>query len=239
MEEPRTRKPIIPGGSANGILDLFQAFRRHLLEVRLDLGTGTEIAHHRNARAAIRPGAGPDDLLEGFVDGVAAMTFRLGTRQPAVDGRLGDVHRLGELLLGPSVGAADGADLVGNGHVRILTASQKIRLRINQVRCIRLRIYFESHPMARNMQMTSRPEKARRLSAGEKTQVRARKAVGHDFALTRDAHGRERLVAGTAESKRRYDPGSGGKAVRVRKMRSARGDSLARAGAAAGRRDLP
>jgi len=66
--------------------------------------------------------------------------------------------------------------------------------------------------------MNGKPEKARRMSASEKTQVRARKAIGHDFALTRDAHGRERLVAGTAESNRRYDPGSGGKAVRVRNV---------------------
>ncbi len=64
--------------------------------------------------------------------------------------------------------------------------------------------------------MTNRSAKARSLGEAEKTQVRARKAVGHEFALTRDAHGRQRLVAGTAESKRRYEMGSGGKAVRVR-----------------------
>jgi hypothetical protein len=64
--------------------------------------------------------------------------------------------------------------------------------------------------------MKNRPEKVRAVGTAEKTQVRARKVIGHEFGLTRDAHGRERLVGGTAESKRRYDLGSGGKAVRVR-----------------------
>jgi len=64
--------------------------------------------------------------------------------------------------------------------------------------------------------MKNKPRKAQPVGEMEKTQVRARKVVGHDFALRRDAHGRERLVAGTAESQRRYDLASGGKAVRVR-----------------------
>lgn len=64
--------------------------------------------------------------------------------------------------------------------------------------------------------MKRRPDRARAVGEAEKTQVRARKVIGHQFALTRDARGRERLVAGTAESKRRYELASGGKAVRVR-----------------------
>jgi len=64
--------------------------------------------------------------------------------------------------------------------------------------------------------MKHRPRKTQPVGETERAQVRARKVVGHNFALRRDQHGRERLVPGTAESLRRYDLASGGKAVRVR-----------------------
>lgn len=49
----------------------------------------------------------------------------------------------------------------------------------------------------------------------EKEQVRARKAAGLDYALTVDQHGRERLVAGTAEASRKLEKSPSG-VVRVR-----------------------
>ncbi len=57
------------------------------------------------------------------------------------------------------------------------------------------------------MAVKSKPKKTKppRVSEAEKEQVRARTVAGHTFATTNDAHGRTRLVAGTAESKRLYD----------------------------------
>lgn len=49
----------------------------------------------------------------------------------------------------------------------------------------------------------------------EKEQVRARKAAGLDHAITVDQHGRERLVAGTAEAERKLEKSPSG-VVRVR-----------------------
>lgn len=49
----------------------------------------------------------------------------------------------------------------------------------------------------------------------EKEQVRARKAAGLDHVLTLDEHGRERLVAGTAEAERTLEKSPSG-VVRVR-----------------------
>ena len=37
------------------------------------------------------------------------------------------------------------------------------------------------------------------VGQGERTQVRARKVIGHDFALRKDAQGRERLVSGEGD----------------------------------------
>ena len=56
--------------------------------------------------------------------------------------------------------------------------------------------------------MKNKPrKKAVAIGEAERTQVRARKVIGHDFALRKDAHRRERLVSGTAESQRRYELG--------------------------------
>lgn len=57
--------------------------------------------------------------------------------------------------------------------------------------------------------------KVRPVPANEKVQVRARRAIGHDFALKLDSNGRERLRGGTAESVREYEiRDSGSVAVR-------------------------
>lgn len=58
----------------------------------------------------------------------------------------------------------------------------------------------------------------------EKLQVRARRLLGHDFALTTDEHGRTRQYAGTAETARRYDISNGG-IVRVRNVDPLKGIS--------------
>lgn len=59
--------------------------------------------------------------------------------------------------------------------------------------------------------------KPQKVPAVEREQVRARKAVGHDFALTVDGHGRTRLRTGTAESARRYETAGSG-VVRIRNV---------------------
>lgn len=56
-----------------------------------------------------------------------------------------------------------------------------------------------------------------KVSEDEKTQVRARKAAGHDFALRTDEHGRQRLVTGTQEAARKFELTSGGK-IRLRNV---------------------
>lgn len=58
----------------------------------------------------------------------------------------------------------------------------------------------------------------------EKLQVRARRIVGHDFALAIDEHGRIRQYAATAEAARRYDISNGG-IVRVRNVDPLKGIS--------------
>jgi hypothetical protein len=66
--------------------------------------------------------------------------------------------------------------------------------------------------------MKARSSKRRPVAEAERQQVRARRIVGHDFALASDEHGRQRLVAGTAEAARRYEIAGGGKTVRVRRV---------------------
>lgn len=61
---------------------------------------------------------------------------------------------------------------------------------------------------------TKRPPK---VSESEKVQVRARRAIGHTFAIRSDEHGRDRLVRGTIESTRQYEISTGG-VVRVRNI---------------------
>lgn len=51
---------------------------------------------------------------------------------------------------------------------------------------------------------------APKLPKGEAEQVRIRREVGHDFALSDDAFGRKRLAAGTAESRRVYEVSNDG-----------------------------
>lgn len=63
-------------------------------------------------------------------------------------------------------------------------------------------------------QTTKRPK----ISDDEKLQVRARKLIGHDFALRLDEYGRQRVVSGTVEGARKYDIASSGLAVRVRNV---------------------
>ena len=49
-----------------------------------------------------------------------------------------------------------------------------------------------------------------KLPKGEAEQVRIRREVGHDFALSDDAFGRKRLAAGTAEARRVYEVSNDG-----------------------------
>lgn len=65
--------------------------------------------------------------------------------------------------------------------------------------------------------MNTKSKKVRppKVPPEERDQVRARRKLEHGFALMMDEHGRERLVAGTAEAARRYDVSSGG-IVRLR-----------------------
>jgi hypothetical protein len=58
---------------------------------------------------------------------------------------------------------------------------------------------------------------ARKVPEAEKQQVRARRELGHAFALTKDERGRDRLRTGTAEAQRHYDISNGG-IVRVRNI---------------------
>lgn len=51
---------------------------------------------------------------------------------------------------------------------------------------------------------------APKLPKGEAEQVRIRREVGYDFALTDDAFGRKRLAAGTAEARRVYEVSNDG-----------------------------
>ena len=51
---------------------------------------------------------------------------------------------------------------------------------------------------------------APKLPKGEAEQVRIRREVGHDFALSDDAFGRKRLAAGTAEARRVYEVSNDG-----------------------------
>ena len=62
-----------------------------------------------------------------------------------------------------------------------------------------------------------------KMPKGEAEQVRIRRDLGHDFALTQDEHGRTRLIAGSADAARVYDVSNGGYVstggiVRVRKI---------------------
>jgi hypothetical protein len=63
--------------------------------------------------------------------------------------------------------------------------------------------------------VTKKKDATKKLPEAERQQVRARRLLGHGFALTTDDRGRERLRAGTAEAARRYDISNGG-VVRVR-----------------------
>lgn len=63
--------------------------------------------------------------------------------------------------------------------------------------------------------MKERKAKPPRISADEVEQVRVRRKLEHSFGLVLDAHGRERLNTGTAESRRRYDVGVTG-VIRLR-----------------------
>lgn len=64
---------------------------------------------------------------------------------------------------------------------------------------------------------TERARKTQKVPEAEKEQVRARMAIGHDFALTTDEHGRMRMAYGTVGSKRLYDLTSAGY-VRLRQV---------------------
>jgi len=58
---------------------------------------------------------------------------------------------------------------------------------------------------------------AKKVPEAEKEQVRARRQLGHTFALTTDDRGRDRLRDGTAESQRQYEISNGG-IVRLRNI---------------------
>lgn len=65
--------------------------------------------------------------------------------------------------------------------------------------------------------------KVPKMPKGEAEQVRIRRDLGHDFALTQDEHGRTRLIAGSADAARIYDVSNGGYVstggiVRVRRI---------------------
>lgn len=68
-------------------------------------------------------------------------------------------------------------------------------------------------------------ERPKKVPQEEKEQVRARRVAGHSFAIKPDKSGRERLVVGTAESKRLYDLTAAGY-VRVRNVDPLKGLSL-------------
>ena len=51
---------------------------------------------------------------------------------------------------------------------------------------------------------------APKLPKGEAEQVRIRRELGHDFALSEDAFGRKRLATGTAEARRVYEVSNDG-----------------------------
>jgi Domain of unknown function (DUF6456) len=48
------------------------------------------------------------------------------------------------------------------------------------------------------------------MRKGEAQQVKVRRDLGHDFAIRKDDHGRDRLIAGTAESRRVYEVSNDG-----------------------------
>lgn len=70
----------------------------------------------------------------------------------------------------------------------------------------------------------SKPAEKPKVPKDEKEQVRARRAAGHDEALQLDVHGRQRLIAGTAEAARKYDLSKTG-IVRVRNVDPLKGIS--------------
>ena len=70
----------------------------------------------------------------------------------------------------------------------------------------------------------------------EKLQVRARRIVGHDFALEKDRHGRDRLRVGTYEATRLYDISTSEKVVSVRRVDPLQGLSLKAEQRAAGKK---
>ncbi|ESX31953.1 DUF6456 domain-containing protein [Mesorhizobium sp. M1060] len=51
---------------------------------------------------------------------------------------------------------------------------------------------------------------APKMRKGEAEQVKIRRDLGHDFAVQKDDHGRDRLIAGTADARRIYDVSNGG-----------------------------
>jgi hypothetical protein len=72
--------------------------------------------------------------------------------------------------------------------------------------------------------MKHRKSKPPLIKKAEREQVRARRIVGHSFALSMDEHGRDRLSNGTAESARLYDLTTAGY-VRVRNIDPLKGIS--------------
>jgi hypothetical protein len=55
-----------------------------------------------------------------------------------------------------------------------------------------------------------KPATAPKMRKGEAEQVKIRRDLGHDFAVQKDAHGRDRLISGTAEARRIYEVSNGG-----------------------------
>ncbi|WP_245261716.1 DUF6456 domain-containing protein [Mesorhizobium sp. L2C067A000] len=49
-----------------------------------------------------------------------------------------------------------------------------------------------------------------KMRKGEAEQAKIRRDLGHDFAVQKDDHGRDRLIAGTADARRVYDVSNGG-----------------------------
>ncbi|MBN9552483.1 MAG: hypothetical protein J0H31_27420 [Alphaproteobacteria bacterium] len=49
-----------------------------------------------------------------------------------------------------------------------------------------------------------------KMRKGEAAQVKIRRDLGHDFAIRKDEHGRDRLLSGTAEARRVYEVSNDG-----------------------------
>ena len=69
-----------------------------------------------------------------------------------------------------------------------------------------------------------------KMRAGEAQQVKIRRDLGHDFAIRKDDHGRDRLISGTADARRVYEVSndgyiSTGGIARVRKVDPLKGIS--------------